>query len=73
MTRLEILCNIFGWKGGTIFQAEREVCDCLELWTINIISMRKKDFTILCKLLKREYPKYKAYVKEYADRNYYAR
>ena len=59
-TRLETLCTIFGWSGGTIHLVQREAEDCLET-DLDILGMPESDFRNVCIELARQYPAYSAY------------
>jgi hypothetical protein len=58
--RLQTLCEIFGWNGGTIHQAKAEAENVIEDH-LDVLGMPKDQFLALCAELKTLYPSYKAY------------
>lgn len=63
MNRLERLCTIFKWQGGTIFDAQLEAETCLEE-ELNILSMTDSEFDKLCLRLEKQYPAWLNYKDE---------
>jgi len=63
-TRLSILCQIFGWQGGTIHQAQETAKHCLEEPIEDILNMTDHQFQQLTVKLALYYPSFKRYQAE---------